>query len=257
MKANTRTVKDIILILLLGVISFYLILDKPKIPLTSLFQSDSREVSSPIENQGDRQKAQFEQSLAQTHAFYKQKIAAHEHKINTLNEQIKHFLQQHEEMIFQAPDSKNKITDNKPSSTIIEAEEQQAANQQQLASELEQYLANESYDSEWAEPIETQMADVITEELRLDGNELVEASCRTTLCRIEIGHEDELAESKFLLAIASRSDLLNNIEDIMTHRVSAEESGDGIVHSVFFIARKGHQLPVSTNSLNSNDLKDI
>ena len=247
MKTNTKPVKDTLLILLLAVISFYLVLGNPKVLLTSLPNSDSGEVSLSKATQDDLQKVHFDQKIAQTHAFYKQIIAAHEDKINTLNGQIKR-LRQFKEVATQGPDSNDKIANTNPSLPMIEVEEMQAVNQQHLASELEQHLADEPYDSEWAESIEDQMANVITEELQLEGNELVEATCRSTLCRIEIGHESQLAESKFLLAIASHDDLINSIEDVVTYRVAAEDSGDGIAHSVFFIARKGHQLPTANKT---------
>lgn len=252
MKANTKSVKDILLIVLLGVISFYLVLGNTKVTLTNLLNSDSKGVSFPTEIQDDAQKARVEKTLAQTHVFYKKKIAAHEHKINALNGQIKR-LQQYKETATPVRGSQDEIASTKPSSSTIEIEEMQAANQQQLVFELEQHLANEYSDSEWAESIEAKMANVITEELQLEGNELVEAACGTTFCRIEFSHESEPADSMFLLAIASRNDLINSFEDIVTHRISAEDSGDGMAYSVFFIARKGYQLPVSANNLSGYD----
>ncbi|ESQ14807.1 MAG TPA: hypothetical protein DDY14_07790 [Chromatiaceae bacterium] len=112
-----------------------------------------------------------------------------------------------------------------------------------VALELEQQLTDERYDPEWAQPMEAEIAEVVTPELQADGNELLDTLCGSTFCRVEIGHENEQAESKFLLALASRNELIGSFGDLFVHRVPPEIGGDSI-HSVFYVAREGHRLPV-------------
>ena len=103
-------------------------------------------------------------------------------------------------------------------------------------------MAFESYDAAWAESLENQLNNIFSEQPQLEGNELFEVSCRTTLCRIEIGHHDENAESELISTIAKNNDLMNNIEDFIAYRNSSDDSSSEIPHSVFFIARKGYKL---------------
>ena len=243
----TNTAKEWLLMLVLGVTFIFSLVMITRVSLNDELIATNSEVSVAEAIPEDMQnQLRLEKELIQAHAFYKQKIATYETNIKTLNEKIES-LQNYQDKAVQLADLEGiqANTDNIMVKATHGIFPPLVANEKQIAIELDQHLANEPYDAEWAETIENQMATVITEELQEDGNELVEATCRTSICRIEISHESELAEQKFLLAVASRNDLINSVADIVSYRISAEESGDRMAHSVFFIAREGEKLPVS------------
>lgn len=119
----------------------------------------------------------------------------------------------------------------------------------ELINEFEQRLALEAYDTAWAGSLETQLQDIFTDQPQLEGNELLEVSCRSTLCRIEIDHQDEKSESELISSIASNNELMSSIDDFyayrMTNDTDDEENVDVRLQSVFYIARKGHKLAMS------------
>jgi hypothetical protein len=125
--------------------------------------------------------------------------------------------------------------------------ETQRAQRESAVQVLEAQLMSEGYDPDWAGPMEAELAGVMTEELQQRGNELVDASCGSTLCRVEVGHQDQRAEMKFVRELIGRQDLIDSGLDVLVHRLSAEHSLDGVARSVFFIAREGHRLPATAD----------
>lgn len=108
---------------------------------------------------------------------------------------------------------------------------------------LEDSFFSERYDTSWAGKEEEKLHSMFTE-ANPEGNHLLEASCRSSLCRIEVLHDDTEAEERFIRAFAASAKLLNDDKRAFYHMVSDE---DGDQRTVLFYARREFELP-RTNS---------
>ena len=248
MKLNIGSIVYVIVLVSLSIASFRFASNSPEIE-NSNFQDSIKTDDSLSTTSRDRQKIlHLEQLLAQTREIYDKKIVDYDRKIKQLYERIRQ-LQQREESSPQLASTNDDVVNTLISLPSMSIEDTPENDQELFVFELEEQLAREHRDAEWAEPIESQMTGVITEELRLAGNGLVGTNCGNSFCRIEFDHENELAESQFFMALAGREDLIDKFQDVFVHRVAASDSGDQMLHSVFFIAREGYELPFSTDIL--------
>ncbi len=105
---------------------------------------------------------------------------------------------------------------------------------------LQAQLQSEAYDSTWASTQEQELVNQFYE-LSPEGNLLSDAICRSTFCRIDITHINAEAELQFLAEFATKKAFINDEKQGFYQRMEDE---NGSARTVFFFARKGHQLPV-------------
>ncbi|MGI9288287.1 MAG: hypothetical protein ACR2P1_23080 [Pseudomonadales bacterium] len=104
---------------------------------------------------------------------------------------------------------------------------------------LNAHLEAQAYDTEWASMTEQSLMQAFYD-ANLEGNRIQEAVCRSTFCRIDVGHSDALSEQNFLSVFATSGQFINdNVQGL--YRRSIDHNGDA--HTVFFYARKGYELP--------------
>ena len=65
---------------------------------------------------------------------------------------------------------------------------------------MEDAFNGEGYDAQWAPTMEAEVWQDF-ERAELPHSQLASVACRTSLCRIEITHDDQTAEAKFMLAL--------------------------------------------------------
>jgi hypothetical protein len=111
-----------------------------------------------------------------------------------------------------------------------------------LVATLEQQFSDEPYDNVWSSATEQELMNSFYE-AKLEGTQLSEAKCRTTFCRIDVNHADPEAEQRFLAAFAASGKFVNDDKGGFYHHVKDPNGG---TRTVFFYARKGHQLPVGS-----------
>lgn len=111
------------------------------------------------------------------------------------------------------------------------AEEQQA----RQAETIEQSLTAQAVDRTWSQATEANMAEVVE---GMEGVELVAATCKETVCRVELSHSDPARVAEV-------------IDDLRFKRPFATE---GLIlysgppddrHSTLYIAREGYSLPLA------------
>jgi hypothetical protein len=110
--------------------------------------------------------------------------------------------------------------------------------------QLDEHLAMDIMDAGWEQSIELRVYDLIAESPGLEGNELIHTSCGSTFCRVEFQHDDAEAESRLLAAVARSTDWSEGYDDFFQYRLTRDENVDGRPGSVFFISRKGFELPI-------------
>ncbi len=239
MAKKNRLVRNLVVILFVAAISMYLFPITHQDPLSKSEKIETCDKSLPSKNQ---QKLALKRTRQPSGDYY-EKVTALEKKITTLNTVIEGLQDELKLQSLGTPlNSEDDIEISKQDVPIEDLVDPEEKNQDKFAIELEQRLAFESYDTTWAESLENQLNNIFSEQPQLEGNELFEVSCRTTLCRVEIGHHDENAESELISTIAKNNDLMNNIDDFFAYRILGDESTSEIPHSVFFIARKGYKL---------------
>jgi hypothetical protein len=111
-----------------------------------------------------------------------------------------------------------------------------------LVTTLEQKFSDEPYDNHWSSVTEQELMNTFYE-ANIEGNQLSEAKCRTTFCRIDIIHANSEAEVRFLAAFAASGQFINDDKHGFYHHVKDPSGG---TRTVFFYARKGHQLPTGS-----------
>ncbi len=80
-------------------------------------------------------------------------------------------------------------------------------------------FAAEQYDAQWAPAVEEEVWRNF-ERHQLNDSQLSSVQCRTSLCRIEVTHEDETAEGEFMQVLLTQT--LQNSGSI--HRLASDES---------------------------------
>lgn len=114
---------------------------------------------------------------------------------------------------------------------------------------LEENLAMQPVDSDWERDIELDLYDLFAETPGLDDSALLQASCGSTFCRVEIEHADARAEARLLAAVARQSAWSADYQDVFQYRPAEDDHRDDHrddgTTSVFFVSRKGFGLPMS------------
>lgn len=100
--------------------------------------------------------------------------------------------------------------------------------------ELIQVFGEQAYDERWAPDTEARINDAF-ESAELETSQLLEASCKSTLCRIEVSHANAEAERQFLSRF-SQQPLLQGGGVAGSYQKIVDESGE--IRSVFYIARQ-------------------
>lgn len=129
-------------------------------------------------------------------------------------------------------------TSARESPTSIPAEETPITVEQELV-ELDGFFDTEARDASWAPHMEEKMLRMF-DDAGLEGSMLIDARCRSTLCRMEVAHADEAAEMNCLFAFAKRGRYL--VQDSFHYR-DGSENGDS--RTVFYVSRRGHSLHTS------------
>lgn len=130
--------------------------------------------------------------------------------------------------------------DNIDSYQMEEENEQDA--REVLMTTLEQKFSDEPYDKVWSSVTEQELMNTFYE-AKIEGTQLSEAKCRTTFCRIDVSHADSVAEQRFLAAFATSGKFVNDDKRGFYHQVKDPNGG---TRTLFFYARKGHQLPTGS-----------
>jgi hypothetical protein len=99
-------------------------------------------------------------------------------------------------------------------------------------------LRSEGTDIRWADQAERSILSV-SENSELTGSTVGQLECRTTICRVDISHESDLAADHFSGPFLTR---LPNLPRAMARRYPSEAGGR--VKTVVFLAREGYRLPV-------------
>ncbi|MDS4022869.1 MAG: hypothetical protein RKR03_20530 [Candidatus Competibacter sp.] len=101
---------------------------------------------------------------------------------------------------------------------------------------LDQQARTERADPRWSGPATTQIQGLFAED-SLAGSTLRDATCQTTLCRIEVDHRDTLALDRFLSELPARLGWnTDSYAQTVTH-------GDGSTTLVLYLSRDGYPLP--------------
>lgn len=111
--------------------------------------------------------------------------------------------------------------------------------QNAVVTALQERFDAEPYDQIWAHETEQQLLDLFIKQ-QLTGNQLIEAACRSTFCRIDISHADIAAERGFMAAFALNGQFIDDGERGYYYR---ETDINGAINTVFYYARSGYQLP--------------
>lgn len=131
-----------------------------------------------------------------------------------------------------------RFIDDSVDNTQMVVDEDQPGRTSMMVSLQEQFLT-EPYDSDWANMAEQKLMTRFFE-ASPEGSQLSEAACRTTFCRIDVSHSDPEAEQRFLAAFAASGEFIN---DEKQGFYSREVDYNGAIRTMFFYARKGHELP--------------
>lgn len=107
---------------------------------------------------------------------------------------------------------------------------------QDITADYERYFWQEREDSDWSRETEGQIVHIL-ESTALEDSDLMLVDCRSTLCRLEVSHDDDEAQLQFLdtLPLTAPFDAEGFYERI--------DDGDGFSRTVVYLARVDHQLP--------------
>jgi|GEM_PF-4526251 len=112
-----------------------------------------------------------------------------------------------------------------------------------LVDALETRFETEQYDPAWNDPLQAPLRRVFGETSRFAGNELVDARCQSTLCRVEVRHHEASARDQLLLSIAGQAGSFPaDINEFFDYEIDAADSIDGLARTIVFVARPGHGL---------------
>lgn len=118
-----------------------------------------------------------------------------------------------------------------------------AVQEENILTVMEDRFKSESYDPDWAGRMEEELIGRF-KQLNPGGSHLLDAGCRSSLCRIEVYHEDFEAEEQFVGAYAQLDQFGNNDRQRF-YRSYIDGNGDR--RTLFFSARMGHTLPSLAN----------
>jgi hypothetical protein len=116
------------------------------------------------------------------------------------------------------------------------SEEQKVAN---TLYELDLRLSKEPDDPAWSQKAEMDIATLLHSDV-MEGSHVLSADCRSTLCQVEVAHEDASAQSW----------LVNNLpmEPPFDGEMLVRQIGDDLLapHTLIYLARQGHSLLAAT-----------
>jgi len=115
--------------------------------------------------------------------------------------------------------------------------------QNALVDSLQEKFNAELYDEVWAAETEQKLLNLFIKSEAI-GNQLEGAACRSTFCRIDVSHMNAEAEQNFIASFATSGQFVDDGERGFYYR---EADNNGSIRTVFYYARKGHQLPLNTN----------
>lgn len=128
-----------------------------------------------------------------------------------------------------------------PQAEPMQSEEERQEAAKQAVTERMNYIASrfesEDVDAQWGNNVETQLISTF-QNPALQHSALVNAECRSTLCRIEVAHEDGADVSEF------QSVLADETAKIAPEGAIQQVVGpDGKTRSIIFLARSGARIP--------------
>lgn len=106
-----------------------------------------------------------------------------------------------------------------------------------VAEGLDKLFQSEGVDAQWAPAAQARLRGSY-DSASPAGSMLVEAACRSSLCRVEVTHSDEAAQARFVAVLAPRGLFANDgVSGVAVHQAQ----GKGL-RSVYYIAREGKDL---------------
>jgi hypothetical protein len=115
-------------------------------------------------------------------------------------------------------------------------EAQETAREQEVIAHYEAVFWNEQRDATWSTETEAHIMQAWDSEV-LKGSQLLMATCQSSLCRLEVGHDDEGARGLFLMNLAS-------IIPFETEGFAYPlMDGDEQIGAIFYVSRPGYSLP--------------
>lgn len=118
----------------------------------------------------------------------------------------------------------------------IEQQAAEAEHQQKLTALFATQFSRESDDPAWSRQTEASLSQAVTG-ASFEGSQLLTTACRTTLCQVEVGHENEAARDGFI------QDLPFTLPFDTEVFYQRREGADGTASTVMYLARAGQNLP--------------
>lgn len=107
---------------------------------------------------------------------------------------------------------------------------------EQVLAAMEGQIAVESYDAQWAPGIEDAIIATLQQPM-FNRTELIDLSCKSSLCRINVQHAGVDAEQEFLSQFIVSAGFTDT--EVFYSR---EENNDGSVQETYYISRDGQRL---------------
>ncbi|MEE9413383.1 MAG: hypothetical protein V3V22_10070 [Methylococcales bacterium] len=111
----------------------------------------------------------------------------------------------------------------------------------QTTEQLENRFSQENQDLEWSISVEAAITNQYFDS-PVNGNELLDARCQSTLCRVEISHSDHEAEALFWANISGVKGL--SAQQMHTQRIEDQAQG---LKTIIFVSRQGHKINSDEN----------
>jgi type I site-specific restriction-modification system R (restriction) subunit len=108
----------------------------------------------------------------------------------------------------------------------------------QIISTLDDEMSNEPYDESWAPEMQETITTTL-QNVKFDGTELVSVSCQTSLCRIDVEHDNSDAEEEFLHNFVPSA----GYTDTEVYFTRSEEA-EGRAFMTYYVSRDGQKMPV-------------
>jgi hypothetical protein len=126
----------------------------------------------------------------------------------------------------------------KRSLTAAEIQETTQRQRERNSAKLRDYFQAEPADSAWSKPTTDLIENRFANAEELAHTPLLATECRSTLCRIEVSHEDGGRQAEFESTLPM---LLGG--ELPRTMMFAEEQPDGSIRQTVYLARDGHEFP--------------
>jgi hypothetical protein len=113
----------------------------------------------------------------------------------------------------------------------------EAAREEQRLLTLDSHFSGEPYDADWAPRMEANMQTALEQQALVD-SQLIELACQSSLCRLEVEHENDAAEQAFLHQFLAMAGFTKT--ETYYQRETTE---DGSVQITYYVSRDGQRLP--------------